>query len=116
VWHILFAVLLVGAAVLALANPGSTFYSLALYVGFYFVFVGTFDIVASLFSIGTSPASGLQLAAGILQLGLGFLAASSITTSAIVLVTYVAVSASFRGVADISAAFAARALRRTSSS
>ncbi len=110
VWHILFAILLAAAALLAFANPGSTFYSLALYVGFYFVFVGTFDIISSLFSIGTSPVSGLQLVAGILQLGLGFLASSSITTSAVILVTYIAISASFRGIADISAAFAARAL------
>jgi uncharacterized membrane protein HdeD (DUF308 family) len=110
IWHTLFAVLLVVSAVLCFANPAGTFYSLALYVGFYFVFVGTFDIISSLFAVGASPVWGLQLAAGVLQLVLGFIASSSLSTSVVVLVTYVAISATFRGVADISTAFGSRAL------
>jgi uncharacterized membrane protein HdeD (DUF308 family) len=47
----------------------------------------------------------LLAAAGVLA----FANTGTITTSAIILVTYVAVSAGFRGIADISAAFAARA-------
>jgi uncharacterized membrane protein HdeD (DUF308 family) len=109
-WHIVFAVLLVIAAVIAFIDPGGTFYSLALVVGFYFVFVGTFDIISSLFSIGSSPAWGLQLVSGILQLLLGFLASSSLSNSVVVLVTYVSVSALFRGVAEIAAAFTARSM------
>jgi uncharacterized membrane protein HdeD (DUF308 family) len=110
IWHILFAVLLVIAAVIAFANPGGTFVSLALVVGFYFVFVGTFDIISSLFSIGSSPAWGLQLVSGVLQLLLGFIASSSLSASVVILVTYVSISALFRGVAEIAAAFTARSL------
>jgi uncharacterized membrane protein HdeD (DUF308 family) len=110
IWHILFAILLVIAAVIAFVNPGGTFYSLALVVGFYFVFVGTFDIISSLFSVGTSPAWGLQLVSGILQLLLGFIASSSLSASVVILVTYVSISALFRGVAEIAAAFTARSI------
>jgi uncharacterized membrane protein HdeD (DUF308 family) len=110
VWHILFAILLIVAAVIAFANPGGTFFSLALVVGFYFVFVGTFDIISSLFSIGTSPAWGLQLVSGVLQLLLGFIASSSLSASVVILVTYVSISALFRGVAEIAAAFTARSI------
>ncbi|MCU1525847.1 MAG: hypothetical protein JWO18_2741 [Microbacteriaceae bacterium] len=109
-WHILFAVLLVIAAVIAFANPGGTFFSLALVVGFYFVFAGTFDIISSLFSVGASPAWGLQLVSGILQLLLGFIASSSLSASVVILVTYVSISALFRGVAEIAAAFTARSI------
>ncbi len=110
VWHILFAILLIVAAAIAFVNPGGTFYSLALVVGFYFVFAGTFDIISSLFSVGTSPAWGLQLVSGVLQLLLGFIASSSLSASVVILVTYVSVSALFRGVAEIAAAFTARSI------
>lgn len=110
IWHAIFAALLLVAAVIAFANPGGTFYSLALVVGFYFVFVGTFDIVSSLFSVGVTPAWGLQLVSGILQVLLGFIASSSLSASVVILVTYVAVSALFRGVAEIAAAFTVRSL------
>ncbi|MDQ1547531.1 MAG: hypothetical protein QOH69_2435 [Actinomycetota bacterium] len=110
VWHILFAILLIVAAAIAFVNPGGTFFSLALVVGFYFVFAGTFDIISSLFSVGTSPAWGLQLVSGVLQLLLGFIASSSLSASVVILVTYVSVSALFRGVAEIAAAFTARSI------
>jgi uncharacterized membrane protein HdeD (DUF308 family) len=108
-WHVLFAILLGIASVIAFINPGGTFVSLALVVGFYFVFVGTFDIISSLFSVG-SPGWGLQLVAGVLQMLLGFLASSSLTASVVILVTYVSISALFRGVAEIAAAFTARSI------
>jgi uncharacterized membrane protein HdeD (DUF308 family) len=110
VWHILFAILLIVAAAIAFVNPGGTFFSLALVVGFYFVFAGTFDIISSLFSVGTSPAWGLQLVSGVLQLLLGFIASSSLSASVVILVTYVSISALFRGVAEIAAAFTARSI------
>jgi uncharacterized membrane protein HdeD (DUF308 family) len=110
VWHVLFAILLIVAAAIAFVNPGGTFYSLALVVGFYFVFAGTFDIISSLFSVGTTPAWGLQLVSGVLQLLLGFIASSSLSASVVILVTYVSISALFRGVAEIAAAFTARSI------
>ncbi|MCU1585382.1 MAG: hypothetical protein JWM49_1938 [Microbacteriaceae bacterium] len=108
VWHIIFTLLLVIGAIIAFANPGATFESLAIVVGVYFVFVGTYDIITSLFSISLSPIWWLQLLSGIAELVLGFLASSSFTSGVVVLVTYVSVLAIFRGVAEIGAAFTVR--------
>ena len=113
IWHITFAVLLVIGAVIAFVNPGATFESLALIVGVYFVFVGTYDIITSLFSVALSPIWWLQLLAGIAELVLGFLASSSVSSSVVVLVTYVSVLAIFRGVAEIGAAFTVRQATQT---
>jgi uncharacterized membrane protein HdeD (DUF308 family) len=110
VWHIVFAVLLVFGAIVAFVNPGTTFESLAVVVGLYFVFVGVYDIVSSLFSVAVSPVWWLQLLSGIAELVLGFLASSSFSSSVVVLVTYVSVVAIFRGVAEIAAAFSLRHL------
>lgn len=111
VWHLLFAVLLVIGAIVVFANPGTTFFSLALVIGFYFVVAGTFDIVSSLFGIGAGVhLAWLQLLSGVAQLVLGLLASSSLMSGVIVLVTWVSVSALLRGVAEIAAAFTIRAL------
>ena len=108
VWHVVFAVLLFVGAIIIFANPGATFESLALVVGFTFVLVGTYDIVTSLFSISISPVWWLQLLSGIAEVVLGFLASSSFSSGVVVLVTYVSVVAIFRGVAEIGAAFTVR--------
>jgi uncharacterized membrane protein HdeD (DUF308 family) len=115
IWHILFTVLLVIGAIIAFVNPGATFESLAIVVGIYFVFVGTYDIITSLFSISLSPIWWLQLLSGIAELVLGFLASSSFSSGVVVLVTYVSVLAIFRGVAEIGAAFTVRQLTKTAS-
>ena len=109
VWHVIFAVLLLIGAIIIFVNPGSTFVSLALVTGFYFVFAGIFDIVSSLFSTGT-PGWWLPLLSGIAQVVLGFLASSSFSSSVVVLVTYVSVVAIFRGVSEIAAGFGIRHL------
>ena len=110
VWHAVFAVFLVIGAVVAFADPGDTFVSLAVVVGFSFVIVGVYDIVASLFSISLSPVWWLQLLSGIAEVVLGTLASSSLANSVVVLVTYVSVVAVFRGISDIAAAFGVRRL------
>jgi uncharacterized membrane protein HdeD (DUF308 family) len=108
-WHIVFAILLVIGAIVVFVNPGSTFVSLALVAGFYFVFVGTFDIISSLFASGVAG-WWLQLLSGIAQVILGFLASSSFASGVVVLVTYVSIVAIFRGIAEISAAFGIRSI------
>ena len=114
VWHIVFGVLLVAAAVLTLADPGATFVSLAVVMGAYFVVAGTFDIVFSLFNVHVHvPGWWLQLLAGIAELVLGFLASRSFESSAVVLVTYVSVLAVFRGLSEIAAGFAVRNVAST---
>lgn len=110
VWNIVFAVLLVIGAIVAFVNPGTTFESLAVVVGLYFVVAGTYDIVSSLFAIAVSPVWWLQLLSGIAELVLGLLASSSLSSSVVVLVTSVSVVAVFRGVAEIAAAFSLRHL------
>lgn len=112
VWHIVFGVLLVAAAVLTLADPGATFVSLAVVMGAYFVVAGTFDIVFSLFNVHV-PGWWLQLLAGIAELVLGFLASRSFESSAVVLVTYVSVLAVSRGLSEIAAGFAVRSVAST---
>ena len=109
VWHVSFAVLLLIGAIIIFVNPGSTFVSLALVTGFYFVFAGIFDIISSLFSTGT-PGWWLPLLSGIAEVVLGFLASSSFSSSVVVLVTYVSVVAIFRGVSEIAVGFGIRHL------
>lgn len=108
-WHIAFAILLVVAAIVNFSFPGVALVSLALTFSFYFVFAGTFDVISSLFMTAT-PGWWVQLLSGLLQLVLGILASSSVRDSVVLLLTYVAASAVFRGVAEISAAFATRAI------
>jgi uncharacterized membrane protein HdeD (DUF308 family) len=111
VWHTIFAILLVIGAVIIFVNPGRTFVSLALVAGFYFVFVGTFDIISSLLATSV-PGWWLQLLSGIAQVVLGYLASSSFSSGVFVLVTYVSIVAIFRGIAEISAAFSIRGVSR----
>jgi uncharacterized membrane protein HdeD (DUF308 family) len=108
VWHIVFAVLLAIGAIYVFINPGSTFVSLALVAGFYFVFRGTFDIITSL-SLTAIPGWWLGLLSGIAEVVLGFFASSSYSSGVVVLVTYVSVVAIFRGLSEIAAGFALRA-------
>ncbi|MCU1403603.1 MAG: hypothetical protein JWM70_1927 [Microbacteriaceae bacterium] len=108
-WHLIFGILLVIAAIIAFINPGGTFVSLAIVAGLYFIVAGTFDIISSLFSIAF-PGWWLQLLSGIAELVLGFLASNSFASSAVVLVTLVSVLAVFRGVSEIAAGFAVRAV------
>ena len=111
VWHVIFAVLLLGAAIVAFIDPAGTFVSLALVTGFYFVFAGVYDIISSLFTVSVNPAWWLQLLSGIGQLILGLLASGSLSNSVVVLVTYVSMMAVFRGVSEIAAAFTVRNLK-----
>lgn len=110
VWHIIIAVLLLISAVMAFVNPSGSFAALVTITGLYFVLMGTFDIVSSLFAVGVVPGWWVQLVSGILEIVLGFIAAGSFENSAIILVTWFSFTAVFRGVSEISAGFTVRAL------
>ncbi len=110
-WHVVFAALLLVAAVTAFADPGGTFVSLALVTGFAFVVAGAVDIVSSLFAVGVNPAWWLQLLSGVAQVVLGVIASGSLADSVVVLVTAVSVLALFRGMSEIAAAFSVRSVR-----
>jgi uncharacterized membrane protein HdeD (DUF308 family) len=107
VWHVIFAILLVIGAIIIFIHPGATFVSLTLVTGLFFVFVGTFDIISSLFAT-VLPGWWVQLLTGIAEVFLGILASSSFSSSAFVLVTYVSLGAIVRGVSEIGAGFAVR--------
>ena len=108
VWHVVLAALLVAGAVVAFVDPGETFVSLALTIGFVFVYAGTFDVIWGLSSVRSSPLWWLLVLSGVAQLVLGFFASSSEEAGAAVLVTYVSLSALSRGISEILAAFAVR--------
>ena len=111
VWHVIFAILLIIGAIIIFVHPGATFVSLAFVAGLYFVLVGTFDMISSLFAIGI-PGWWVQLLTGIAEVILGFLASSSFSSSVVVLVTYISLVAIFRGVSEIGAGFAVRSIAK----
>jgi uncharacterized membrane protein HdeD (DUF308 family) len=107
VWHVIFAILLVVGAIIIFVHPGATFVSLTLVTGIFFVFVGTFDMISSLFATAL-PGWWVQFVTGVAEVFLGFLASWSFSSSAFVLVTYVSLGAIVRGVSEIGAGFAVR--------
>jgi uncharacterized membrane protein HdeD (DUF308 family) len=102
--HGLLAALLVVAGVVALANFGATFVTLAAIISFYFVFRGCFDIVMALMGSAV-PGWWVLLICGFIELGLGFWAAGSWNTSVVVLVAWVAAAALVHGVGEIALGF-----------
>jgi uncharacterized membrane protein HdeD (DUF308 family) len=102
--HGLLAALLVVAGVVAFANFGATFVTLAAIISFYFIFRGCFDIVMALMG---SAVSGwwVLLICGFIELGLGFWAAGSWNTSVLVLVAWVAAAALVHGLGEIALGF-----------
>ena len=102
--HGLLAALLVVAGVVALANFGATFVTLAAIISFYFIFRGCFDIVMA---FAGSAVSGwwVLLISGLIELGLGFWAAGSWNISVVVLVAWVAAAALVHGLGEIALGF-----------
>jgi uncharacterized membrane protein HdeD (DUF308 family) len=102
--HGLLAALLVVVGVVALANLGATFVTLAAIISFYFIFRGCFDIAMAL---AGSAVSGwwVLLICGLIELGLGFWAAGSWNVSVVVLVAWVAAGALVHGIGEIALAF-----------
>ena len=104
-------VIFIATGIVALFTPGGTFVALAAIVSFFFVFAGSFDIVAALARRSEDSGWWFQLLAGIAQVALGFWAAGNWTRSVVLLVAWVAASAMFRGVAMIIVGFQLRGLR-----
>jgi uncharacterized membrane protein HdeD (DUF308 family) len=102
--HGLLAALLVVVGVVSLANFGATFVTLAAIISFYFIFRGCFDIVMALAGSAV-PGWWVLLISGLIELGLGFWAAGSWSTSVVVLVAWVAAGALVHGIGEIALAF-----------
>jgi uncharacterized membrane protein HdeD (DUF308 family) len=113
-WKLLYgflAVVFLVAGVVAFIHPGDTFVALAAVISFFFVFAGTFDIIAAISTRRGVEFWWLPLVGGIIELALGFWAAGSWDLSATLLVAWVAAAAVIRGVRDITMALRLRELQ-----
>lgn len=108
--HAILGVLFIVTGVLALMQPLQTFGILALLIGWYLVFKGTFDIIFSIAAHRELPLWGVLLAAGILQLIIGVWALGYPGRSAWLLILWVGIGALMRGIGDIIGAFQIRHL------
>lgn len=99
--HLLLGVLFVVVGVLALLEPFQTFGILALFIGWYLLIRGTFEVVFSLAARHQLPLWGLLLTAGIVEIGIGVWAIGSPARSAWLLIIWVGIGAMIRGITEI---------------
>ena len=106
--HIALGVLFVVGGVLALTEPFQTYMMLASLLGLLLVLKGTFDFVAALASRRVSDLWWMLLIAGILEILLGFWAASYPGRSAYLLLLWVGIGSLLRGITQLILAFKIR--------
>jgi uncharacterized membrane protein HdeD (DUF308 family) len=109
--HAALGVLYVVAGLMALASPFQTFGILALLIGWYLLFKGTFDIIISIVERHVLPLWGLGLASGIIEVALAMWALGYPGRSAWLLVLWVGITALMRGSTEIVMAFKLRGVR-----
>jgi uncharacterized membrane protein HdeD (DUF308 family) len=109
---VVLGVLFVIGGVIALLEPFQTFGILALLIGWFLVFRGTFSVVMSIAGRGYIDLWGLLLAVGILEIVIGIWAIGHPYRSAWLLVLWVGIGALFRGLSEIILAFQLRKLPR----
>jgi uncharacterized membrane protein HdeD (DUF308 family) len=114
-WRWLHAILGVAfalGAIYSFISPRDTFLALASVLGFLLVLMGTFYVMASVASRPVNPLWGLGLAAGILEILLGFWAAQRYYPArASLILIWVGFMAMFRGIGEIVMAFRVRQLQ-----
>lgn len=113
--HFLLAVFFLIGGIVAFAWPGETFLVLSRLIGWYLLFLGTFEIIESL----SSPRHELwwlRLILGAATVGVAFWAAQSLERSATLLILWVGLGALFRGVNQILLAFQFRDVHETAKS
>lgn len=113
--HVLLGVLFVAGGVVAFAWPHSTFLVLARLIGWYLLFLGTFEVVESLAYRGVEL-WWLRLIAGIATIGIAFWAVDSLDRSAVLLVLWVGIGALFKGINQIFLAFQFRGVHEQAKS
>ena len=109
--HGVLGVLFVVAGIMALSSPFQTFGVLALLIGWYLLFKGTFDIIISIIERDVLPLWGLALASGIIELALAMWALGYPGRSAWLLVLWIGITALMRGITEIVMAFKLRGVR-----
>jgi uncharacterized membrane protein HdeD (DUF308 family) len=106
--HAVLGVLFLLAGIMALFDPFQTFGILALFIGWYLVFKGTFDVFTAIGFRHAMPMWGLTLVVGVFELLLGFWAIGYPGRSAWLLLVWVGIGALLRGIGDLVAAFTHR--------
>ena len=104
-------VLYIIAGFMSLASPFQTFGILALLIGWYLLFKGTFDIIISIAERAVMPLWGLGLASGIIEIALAMWALGYPGRSAWLLVLWIGITALMHGVTEIVLAFKLRGVR-----
>lgn len=103
------AVAAIGAGIGALVWPAPTLLVVSIFVAWYLLFSGIFEVVISLSNTGVR-AWWLGVIAGIISIGLGAWAIGNPDRSVLLLLTIVGVYAIFHGVSQLMAGFHYRAL------
>jgi uncharacterized membrane protein HdeD (DUF308 family) len=111
--HALLGILFALGAIWAFVEPKETFWALASVLGFLLIFKGTADVVIAVMTKEYNSLWGLGLAAGILEVLLGFWASQQFYPARAVLVLiWVGFFALFRGISEIILAFRLRSAHR----
>lgn len=113
--HVLVGVLFIAGGVVAFAWPGETFLVLADLIGWYLLFLGTFEIVESL-STRRTELWWLRLISGVATVAIAFWAVHSLERSVTLLILWVGLGALFRGFNQIFLAFEFRHVHETGQS
>jgi uncharacterized membrane protein HdeD (DUF308 family) len=113
VLHAVLAAILIFVGVVAFFQPGTAFVGLAAVIGFFFLFVGGWDLASALWLRRETSSWWLQALVGVIELAIGFWAAGSWHASAVLLVAFTGAMALLRGVTQILFAFRLHELRET---
>ncbi len=104
--HVLMGVIFLAAAIWAFVNPVGTFWALASVVGLLLILQGGFTLITSIESRVINSAWWLGVAAGILEIFIGFWASAQlVSVRAALVIIWVGVLALFRGITEIVLAF-----------
>jgi uncharacterized membrane protein HdeD (DUF308 family) len=110
--HFLMGVLFVIVGVVALFDPGATFWALASIIGWFLLFKGAFDIIMAISTRMENDVWWLLLITGIVELLIAFWAAGGWGRRFVLLIIWAAVAALTRGITEIITAFHLRGQRR----
>jgi uncharacterized membrane protein HdeD (DUF308 family) len=106
----LLGVVLVVGGILAFIHPGNAFIAVASIIGFMFLLVGIYDLI-----VAFSDRTGLwwvRMITGFLCIGLAFWASGDFQRKSILLVTWLALFALFRGINSFIVAFTMRHIEK----
>jgi len=107
--HGVMGVLFIGGGIFAFVYPGQTFGTLALFIGWFLLIRGTFEIAVSIASHG-ARLWWLGLISGILQVAIALWAVGYPGRSAALLVVWVSIAAIMKGITDMGMGFQIRRL------